>query len=105
MFHHLVAFRFISDATSDQLSRVHEEISALPSLIPSVRQYRCGFQHSTNPLNAHYGLCATFDDEHGYLEYRDHPAHLRVVTEVVAPILDHREAVQFEGPIVGTIAR
>ena len=39
---------------------------------------------------------ADFDDEAGYLVYRDHPTHQDVITRLIRPILVSRAAVQHE---------
>jgi len=39
---------------------------------------------------------ADFDDEAGYVVYRDNAAHLKVITERIAPILAERAAIQHE---------
>jgi Stress responsive A/B Barrel Domain len=39
---------------------------------------------------------ADFDDDAGYITYRDHPVHRALVENYVSPIVASRAAVQFE---------
>jgi hypothetical protein len=43
-------------------------------------------------------VTADFDDADGYVAYRDHPDHKKAVTELLAPVVAERAAVQFEWP-------
>ena len=50
----------------------------------------------------HLVVIADLADAAAYATYRDHPEHRRVIQELVAPALEHREAVQFaSGPAPG----
>jgi hypothetical protein len=49
-----------------------------------------------NTGNADFAVVAEFDDEAGYLVYRDDPEHRRIIAEYLRPILASRAAVQFE---------
>ena len=48
------------------------------------------------PGNATIAATAVFDDEAGYLEYRDHPAHRAVIQDHIDPVRESRAAIQFE---------
>ena len=96
MIRHVVLFRWTPEATAEQKRRVAEELSRLPSLVPSLRDYRLGANLGLNPGNFDFAVAADFDDADGYLAYRDHPAHRAIATEFIQPIVTERAAVQYE---------
>lgn len=96
MLRHVSLFSFTAEATGPQRLAVTEALSALPAAIPELRDYRFGPDAGINAGNYDYAVVADFDDEQGYLVYRDHPEHRRVLVEVIAPIITARAAVQFD---------
>ena len=73
MIRHVVLFRWTPEATAEQKRRVAEELSRLPALVPSLRDYRIGANLGVNPGTFDFAVAADFDDVDGYLAYRDHP--------------------------------
>ncbi|HXO23211.1 MAG TPA: Dabb family protein [Streptosporangiaceae bacterium] len=96
MIRHVVLFRWTPDATPEQQRRVTAELSRLPALVPSLRDYRLGANLGLNPGNFEFAVAADFDDVDGYLAYRDHPSHRAIVAEFIQPIVAERAAVQYE---------
>ena len=96
MIRHVVVFRWTADATAEQKQRVAAELSRLPALVPSLRDYRLGANLSLNPGTWDFAVAADFDDADGYLAYRDHPEHRSIVAEFIQPIVTERAAVQYE---------
>ena len=96
MIRHVVLFRWTPEATAEQKRRVAEELSRLPALVPSLRDYRLGANLGLNPGNFDFAVAADFDDAEGYLAYRDHPEHRAIVAEFIQPIVTERAAVQYE---------
>ena len=96
MIRHVVLFRWTPEATAEQKRRVAEELSRLPALVPSLRDYRIGANLGVNPGTFDFAVAADFDDVDGYLAYRDHPAHRAIATEFIQPIVTERAAVQYE---------
>ena len=96
MIRHVVLFRWTPEATAEQKRRVAEELSRLPALVPSLRDYRLGANLGLNPGNFDFAVAADFDDAEGYLAYRDHPEHRSIVAEFIQPIVTERAAVQYE---------
>jgi Stress responsive A/B Barrel Domain len=97
MFRHVVMLRWKADATAEQRSAVHTRLSALPGLVPELRNYVIGLDAGMNDGNYDMVIVADFDDVDGYLVYRDHPDHQAVIRECIQPILAERAAVQHEG--------
>ena len=50
------------------------------------------------PGNHDFAVVADVDDVDGWMGYRDHPAHRRVIDELITPAVDTRAAVQYQLP-------
>jgi stress responsive alpha/beta barrel protein len=94
VFRHIALLRWKGDASDDARERACDAIRALPSVVAEIRAYRVGDDAGETAGNYDLAIVADFDDAAGYAAYRDHPAHRRVIDELVRPILDARAAVQ-----------
>lgn len=97
MFRHVVLLRFDRGAPEGHAELVARELRTLPAAIPALRSYEVGVDVGLADDNAHVAVVAGFDDEAGYDTYRDHPAHRRIIAELIAPHLQSRTASQFRG--------
>jgi hypothetical protein len=95
MFRHVVLFRWTDAATDEQKRALHDELPKMPPAIDVIRAYKFGPDAGVNPANFDYAVVADFDDQAGYLTYRDHPVHRELVERYVTPIVASRAAVQF----------
>ena len=98
MFRHMVMVRFADDTTDEQKEAVRAALLRLPELIPEVRAYRFGDDLGLRDDNFDFGITADFDDRDGFVVYRDHPDHQKVIADLITPIITARAAVQFEWP-------
>jgi hypothetical protein len=96
MIRHTVMFTWKPEATEEEKQRVATEVAKLPSIVPSVRAFVSGPDAGLNQGNFDFAVTADFDDEDGYVAYRDDLGHREVVQRYITPILDRRAAVQFE---------
>jgi hypothetical protein len=96
MFRHVVLFRWADDATEAQKQALHDELPKMPPAIETIRAYKFGPDAGVSPANLDYAVVADFDDQAGYLTYRDHPVHRELIERYVIPIAAQRVAVQFE---------
>jgi hypothetical protein len=96
MIRHTVLFRWTEQATEEQKEEAHAQLAKLPSLVPSVREFALGPDAGLVQGNFDFAVTADFDDEAGYLAYRDDPGHRDIVTRFIAPILGQRAAIQFQ---------
>jgi hypothetical protein len=96
MFRHVVLFNWTDDATEVQKHALAGELRKLPTMIDEIRLYHVGFDAGINPGNCDFAVVADFDDADGYLAYRDHPVHRKVVEHYVNPIVARRSAVQYQ---------
>jgi len=95
MLHHVVTFDLKPDAPADQVDRIAAALRALASTLPEVRSIAVGADLALREGNAGFGLAATFDDVEAFRVYADHPEHLRVIEELIAPHITGRHPVQF----------
>ncbi|WP_436795050.1 Dabb family protein [Actinospongicola halichondriae] len=93
---HVVTLTFRDDTSPETIADIVEALRALPGQIPALRQYVVGADVGKSDGNATVAIVADFDDWDGYVTYRDHPAHVAVGVEKVAPVLAGRGAVQHE---------
>ena len=98
MFRHVVMVRLAEDMTDDQKEALRRGLARMPEVIPDIRAYRYGADSGLNPDNYDFVVTADFDDADAYLAYRDHPDHQKLVSELLAPFVTARAAVQFEWP-------
>jgi Stress responsive A/B Barrel Domain len=96
MIRHTAMFTWTPEATEEEKQRVATEVAKLPSIVPSVRAFASGPDAGLNQGNFDFAVTADFDDEDGYVAYRDDPGHREVVQRYMTPIIAQRAAVQFE---------
>jgi hypothetical protein len=96
MITHTAVFRWKPDATLEQKQLVETLIVQLPSLVPTLRDFRFGSDIGVNEGNFDFAVSASFDDLAGYLAYRDNPDHRAMIRDHILPIAASRAAVQFE---------
>lgn len=96
MFRHVVMFRWAEGTTEATKGAVRDGLSALPEVIPDIRGYRIGEDAGLVEGNFEFVVVADFDDPDGFTAYRDHPAHQRVVKDLIAPATGQRAALQHE---------
>lgn len=93
-FRHVVALQWKPETTDEQRRSVVVALRGLPALVPTIRSYLVGEDARLNDGNHDLVIVADFDDVDGYLAYRDHVEHQRVIKEHIAPIVAGRAAVQ-----------
>jgi hypothetical protein len=96
MIRHAVLFKWTDAATAEQKLAVVDELSALAPAVPSIRKFVIGTDAGLATGNFDFAVTADFDDEAGFLAYRDDTAHREIVARTIAPITAQRVAVQFK---------
>jgi len=94
VFRHVVLLSIDPTAGPGAVERIVAALRDLPARIPELRGYVVGPDAGLADDNASVAIVADFDDESGYLAYRDHPAHQDVIAELIRPVLVGRAAVQ-----------
>lgn len=95
MIRHVVLFHWKPEATDEQKRLASTELAALPTLVPSIRAFALGPDARINEGNADFVVTADFDDEAGYVAYRDDPEHRAIITKHLPAIVANRTAIQF----------
>lgn len=95
MIRHCVALTLKPDTTEAQVQTILDGLAGLPAAIPAIRAYTFGRDLGLAEGNATLVVVADFDDVDGYVVYRDHPAHQKIVVEAIRPVLAGRSAGQF----------
>jgi len=96
MIRHAVLFQWKPGVTDEQKRFVATELATLPTLVPAIRAFALGPDVGINEGNADFVVTADFDDEAGYLAYRDDPDHRAIVTKHLGPLVANRTAIQFQ---------
>ncbi len=99
MLRHVVMFKFVDGVDDAAIDAIGAGLDALPAAIPAIRDYRHGRDVGINAANFDYVVVADFDDEEGYLAYRDDPTHRAFIDEHITGTVGERAAVQYRlGP-------
>ncbi|MDX2192235.1 MAG: Dabb family protein [Gemmatimonadales bacterium] len=98
MIHHVVCFRFKAGVTAAQVAEAGAALLAMPARIPSIRGIAFGPNLAPSAGEWSHVLHVLFDDMEAVNAYAVDPEHVRVVTDIVAPIREARLAIDVEVP-------
>jgi hypothetical protein len=96
MLRHIAMFRFTPGTTAEQVDGAANALSTLPDQINVLRKFRYGPDAGITDGAWDYAVVAILDDATSYLAYRDHPAHVAVLRDFIAPIISDAARIQFE---------
>lgn len=101
MIAHVVTITFTPETSSEHISRSWDELRSLLGVVPTLRQIVGGTDLGFDAANAQLAFVCFFDDQDGWAEYQQHPAHQAFAAEFIRPYLVARNATQFtwDGPI------
>lgn len=94
MFHHMAMFRFNPGTTKDQIDSITDGLASLPDQIDVLSGYRFGPDAGIAEGSWDYGVAADFADETHYAAYSNHPAHVAVIKDRIAPVVSEIARVQ-----------
>ena len=95
MIRHVVLLTFGPEATPERVRALQDGLAELPGLIPEIRAYTSGSDLELREGNADLAIVAEFDDVEAYRAYSAHPAHQRLIEDLLTPIVASRAAAQF----------
>jgi len=95
MFHHVAMFRFIDGTTDDQIAAVTAGLAALPDEIDVLTGYRFAPDAGVTDGSWDYVVIADLPDAAAYPVYKNHPAHVAAVRDLISPIVAEAARVQF----------
>lgn len=93
-FRHVVMFRWRSGTPESQLAALERALAELPRQVAEIRRYRFGRDAGAVSGNFDFAIVADFADRAAWQRYVDHPAHQKLITEQIRPILAERAATQ-----------
>jgi len=95
---HLSQLHWKPGATADEIERVGAGLATLPDRLPGLLYYAFGSDLGLREDNADYAVIGVFADVEAYRAYSTDPEHVRILREVITPILESRSAAQFAVP-------
>jgi len=96
MVEHLVLFRWKEGVDSAAIDSALEGLRALKDQIPGILELTCGRNFSDRAKGFDAGLYVRFAGRAALESYGPHPAHQRIVQELLAPIREDVIALDFE---------
>lgn len=96
MIRHCVMFKWNDQVDDAKEAAFLAGLAGLLETGPTVRGYAYGADAAINAGNFDFCVTVDFDDEAGFVVYRDDSDHQAFIASVVRPILETRSAVQFE---------
>ena len=95
MVRHVALFRWKPQTAAGDVSKLEQELQALPTKIACIQSYRFGRDLGLQEGNADFAIVADFTDEASLEQYANHPDHQAVLNGRIRPMLAHREAIQY----------
>ena len=96
MVRQMVLMRWTDDATEQEKQEMIDALLGLKGKIDVIRDMRLGTDLGVRPENFDFAVSVDFDTPEDYLYYREHPAHMEVVRELIQPVMAERAGVVFE---------
>ena len=99
MLKHVVFWKFLEEAEGhtkqENMDLVKDALLALEGVVPTLRSAEVGQDVLHSPASYDMCLICTFDDMPGFIEYRDHPEHQKVLAYLGKVIAD-RKVIDYE---------
>ena len=95
MMRHVVLVTWQDGVTETELEAVAEGLSSLPSQIPEIIAYDFGPDLGLSGGAYDFVIVADFEDEDAWRRYLEHPAHVVVAVELIRPIVERTDRVQY----------
>ncbi len=96
MIRHCVLLKFLPETSDDSKQAALSGIKDLPNHIPEILSYSVGFDAALRDDNYDLAVVGDFENAEAYLIYASHEKHLEVISNLLAPHLASRSAVQYE---------
>ena len=99
MFKHIVFWKFADEAEAhtkqENMDIVKEGLLSLMGKVPTLRSAEVGQDVLHTEASSDMCLICTFDDKDGFVVYRDHPEHLKVLL-YIKKVITARKIIDFE---------
>jgi hypothetical protein len=96
MIAHVFLMSLKPDASAKQRQALLDGIARLPAEIDGIVSFGSGVDLGLSSGNAEMALLALFEDEQAWKSYLAAPAHRRLASELVSPVLESGMAIQIE---------
>lgn len=96
MIRHCVFVDLAPGTSEAAATGIVEALRSLPGQIEAIATYEVGRDLGLRDGNPEIAIVASFEDEDAWRTYVEHPAHVAVIAEHIAPHVEDRRAVQFE---------
>lgn len=96
MLRHIVLIALSDETGENERRAIREGLEALPEVIPEIEEYSIRFDIGMSEGNASFVITGDFADVSAYRTYAEHPVHLDVISQKIAPFVKSRSAVQVE---------
>lgn len=98
---HIVTIRIKDEATDKQVAALVRGLRKLPDQIPEIQSYTVGQDMGLIVGNCDVAIVARFASADDLRAYIAHPAHVKVVRQLLDPIAAERLRIQFPSPDPG----
>jgi Stress responsive A/B Barrel Domain len=92
---HVSLLTLVEGTTDEVIDAIGAALATLPDRIPELRAYAFGPDLAIDAGNATFAVVADVASVDDYVAYRDNPEHRRIITELIAPVVAARTAVQY----------
>ena len=96
MVKHIVLFNFKDGTSQADVDATLAALNALPGEIPWARDWSLGKNFSEREKTYTHALCCHFADRDELKGYLEHPAHVRVLREKIAPFWGQAAIMDYE---------
>jgi hypothetical protein len=93
---HIGMLTLRADAPPDARARIREGLEALPGVVPGLLGADVREDLGLKEGNAALLFRMSFESEDAWRAYGSHPAHVAVIREAIAPVLESKAFVQVE---------
>lgn len=96
-FLHVALFRWQPGVTAEHVAEITRSLGALAETLAGCESYACGADLGLRENSFDYGVVAAFESKGAWQAYVEHPEHVRVAEQLIAPNVSERASVQLEG--------
>ena len=99
MFKHIVFWKFSNEAEGrskqENMDIVKDGLIALYGVVPTLRSAEVGQDILHTPASYDMCLICTFENKDGFITYRDHPEHQKVLA-YIGKVIEDRKVIDYE---------
>jgi len=96
MIEHLVLIQWKADASPEAITQAMDGLRALRDQVPGILGLTCGENFNPRAQGYTHALVIRFEDKAALDAYNPHPAHQKVVQEMMKPIVAEVLVLDFE---------